>query len=122
MEDFSLKDSQRNGNIPTWFGKLDQIWLLDLDSNQLDGSIPTEIGGMANLRFLLLNRNFLTGTIPSELGNLNVLGRCIPDYGFLSLKEKSYVDFFLQRLLCSRTTQSLVMAIWCALVALIYDW
>jgi Leucine-rich repeat (LRR) protein len=75
LVDFSMKDNNLNGTIPTWFSELTNLKLLDLDANALTGSIPAEIGEMTGLEYLLLNRNRLTGTLPdfSALAQLDLL-------------------------------------------------
>lgn len=67
LRDFSVKDSARNGTIPSWFSTFSNLILLDLDSNELTGPLPEVLP--ENLNFLLVNRNSLTGTIPSSLIN-----------------------------------------------------
>lgn len=46
---------------------------LQLDNNRLDGTIPTTFGNLASLGLLNLEDNLLTGTMPSEIGLLTVL-------------------------------------------------
>ena len=49
------------GFIPTEFGDLTNLELLDLKRNQLDGAIPTEMGKLVKLRSLELAMNSLDG-------------------------------------------------------------
>ena len=63
-----------NGTIPTEFGRLTAVTILNLGQNSLTGTLPTEIGHMTSLLsggdwgFVLSNS--LDGSIPTELGNL----------------------------------------------------
>eukprot|EP00814_Leptocylindrus_danicus_P001259 CAMPEP_0116024108 /NCGR_PEP_ID=MMETSP0321-20121206/12092_1 /TAXON_ID=163516 /ORGANISM="Leptocylindrus danicus var. danicus, Strain B650" /LENGTH=533 /DNA_ID=CAMNT_0003495719 /DNA_START=77 /DNA_END=1678 /DNA_ORIENTATION=- len=87
------------GTIPTQFGNLtdlrildldenaltgtvpEEIYItakgleqLDLDSNQLTGTISTVVGTLTSMTFLQYFSNPMTGTIPTEIGNLKELG------------------------------------------------
>ncbi|XP_031494178.1 probable LRR receptor-like serine/threonine-protein kinase At2g16250 [Nymphaea colorata] len=52
------------GRIPEWFGRLDNLSLLDLHSSHINGSIPPSLVSLSNLTVLDLSRNHLTGSIP----------------------------------------------------------
>jgi len=65
LRDFSVKDSDRTGTIPSWLPKLSNLLLLDLDSNRFTGLLP-EVWP-ERMEFLLVNRNRLNGTIPDGL-------------------------------------------------------
>lgn len=75
LVDFSLKVSQRTGEIPTWIEKLDRLFLLDLDSNAFSSTIPDVFGGFDRLRYLLLQRNDLEGEIPASIVESTTLGK-----------------------------------------------
>jgi Leucine-rich repeat (LRR) protein len=62
------------GSIPVELGKLKALQVLDLSGNELGGSIPVELGQLKALRVLDLSYNFaLTGRIPPEFGQLKAL-------------------------------------------------
>ena len=63
------------GSIPSNFGSLASLTVLDLAFNQLSGPIPPELGQLSRLTELLLFENDLTGAIPPELGQLDQLAR-----------------------------------------------
>ena len=49
------------GSIPTEFGDLTNLEILNLKHNQLDGTLPTEMGKLVKLRSLELGINLLDG-------------------------------------------------------------
>ncbi|CAN6482038.1 unnamed protein product [Victoria cruziana] len=63
------------GSIPEWFGRLDNLTLLDLHSSRINGSIPRSLVSLSNLTVLDLSGNHLTGSIPppSPSSNLTLL-------------------------------------------------
>jgi hypothetical protein len=79
LRDLSLKETHRNGPIPTWFGKMQNLLLLDLHRNNLTGTIPSELVNAPQLAFVLLNRNRLTGEIPEGLGTMPYLSMLLLD-------------------------------------------
>ncbi|CAL9752373.1 unnamed protein product [Musa acuminata subsp. burmannicoides] len=56
--------------VPSEFGMLSNLELLDLSSNYLAGRIPDQLGNCMKLRSLKLNNNNFSGTIPLAIGNL----------------------------------------------------
>ncbi|XP_012574858.1 probable LRR receptor-like serine/threonine-protein kinase At1g53430 isoform X2 [Cicer arietinum] len=95
-----LKGQNISGVMPSEFGNLTQLKVLDLTRNYLNGSIPTsfatnslvvlsllgnrlsgpipkEIGDIASLEDLVLENNQLGGPLPPSLGNLSKLKRLL---------------------------------------------
>jgi len=73
MEEFSLKESLRTGELPNWMFLWENLILLDLDQNNFTGEIPASFGSMTNLEFLFLNRNNLVGELPSSFSQMTNL-------------------------------------------------
>uniref|UniRef100_A0A7S3P922 Disease resistance R13L4/SHOC-2-like LRR domain-containing protein n=1 Tax=Amphora coffeiformis TaxID=265554 RepID=A0A7S3P922_9STRA len=70
MEEFSLKDTRRTGELPNWMSLWENLILLDLDQNDFTGEIPGSYGSLTNLQFLFLNRNNLGGEVPSSFSQM----------------------------------------------------
>ncbi|KAG0486726.1 hypothetical protein HPP92_008821 [Vanilla planifolia] len=68
-----LGNNKLVGPIPTGFGNLKMLLMLDLHKNNLSGTIPTELSGMYSLENLDLSYNNLSGSIPATLTALNFL-------------------------------------------------
>ncbi|XP_027357081.1 probable LRR receptor-like serine/threonine-protein kinase At1g53430 isoform X2 [Abrus precatorius] len=65
-----------NGSLPTNFGR-NSLVILSLVGNRLSGPIPVEIGDIASLEELVLESNQLEGSLPPNLGNLSKLRRLL---------------------------------------------
>ena len=57
------------GSIPSQFGELTGLRVLDLSGNELSGWVPWELGNLANLQILNLSGNRLIGSLAPELAN-----------------------------------------------------
>lgn len=75
LEVLDLDFNILSGSIPESIYSVSSLRQLDLNDNLLTGRINTRIGLLTNLTFLQLHQNLLTGTIPTELGNLVSLGK-----------------------------------------------
>ncbi|KAK9664993.1 hypothetical protein RND81_14G082600 [Saponaria officinalis] len=62
-----MGNSEFTGAIPSEFGKLKNLDLLNLGSNRLTGMIPSSLGNITRLSTLYLDENQLQGSIPSSL-------------------------------------------------------
>ncbi|XP_047977663.1 probable LRR receptor-like serine/threonine-protein kinase At3g47570 [Salvia hispanica] len=71
--DLSMNELQ--GFIPATLGKLKQLGKLYLYDNKLGGYIPTDVCNMSELMELFLGGNKLTGPIPECLGDVKSLRR-----------------------------------------------
>ncbi|XP_019449220.1 PREDICTED: probable LRR receptor-like serine/threonine-protein kinase At1g53440 isoform X2 [Lupinus angustifolius] len=65
-----------NGSFPKSFAHTSLI-ILSLLGNRLSGSIPSEVGEIANLEELNLEDNLVGGPLPPSLGNLSNLKRLL---------------------------------------------
>lgn len=61
------------GSIPTYIGRLSNLWNLRLWNNRLSGTVITEIGTLSKLRYLDLSLNRLSGSLATEIGQLRNL-------------------------------------------------
>ncbi|MFQ6666378.1 hypothetical protein Gotur_032745, partial [Gossypium turneri] len=60
-----------NGRIPSSFGDMSSLQVLDLSNNQLSGEIPEQMAmGCSSLQVLALSNNILQGSIFSRNFNL----------------------------------------------------
>ncbi|XP_057441601.1 receptor-like protein EIX2 [Lotus japonicus] len=62
-----------NPPIPSFFGSLSRLRLLDLKGSHFGGRIPNDLANLSHLQYLDLSSNNLEGTIPQQLGNLSHL-------------------------------------------------
>ncbi|GAY53526.1 hypothetical protein CUMW_149780, partial [Citrus unshiu] len=83
---FNISTNALHGSIPSSFGNMNFLRILDLSSNQLTGEIPERLADnrfigeipqslskCSSLEGLYLNNNSLSGKIPRWLGNLTSL-------------------------------------------------
>lgn len=61
------------GTIPSFFGQLQHLEFLKLDTCAFEGGLPNSLGNLKKLRFLDVNSNELEGKIPSQLGKATAL-------------------------------------------------
>nr|WCJ12453.1 LRR-RLK-1 [Solanum microdontum subsp. gigantophyllum] len=74
LESFvALVTSDFRGEIPSWFGFLHQLQVVNLRSNSFTGSIPPSLSNASRLETLQISSNLLQGNIPEEIGNLHNL-------------------------------------------------
>lgn len=86
LKDLSLKNTNRNGDIPPSFELLQNLILLDLSNNQLSGPNLYVLGTIRSLRFLFFNGNQYQGKIPILFGNLDNLVK-------LHTQDNLFADF-----------------------------
>jgi len=72
MEILDLKGKDYRGTIPTEMGRLTQLSHLTLHGGSLTGTIPSELGLLTSLAELQFAGNKFEGTLPSEIGNLTL--------------------------------------------------
>ncbi|KAE8709731.1 Leucine-rich receptor protein kinase family protein [Hibiscus syriacus] len=70
LEHIDLNSNLIDGEIPLWFGRLDEVLDLILRSNNLTGLIPPSISNMSSLENLDLNHNLIHGNINCEISKL----------------------------------------------------
>jgi Leucine-rich repeat (LRR) protein len=69
LQEVSLRNTNRNGEVPSFSELNSKLYLLDLSSNQLTGLVPETLGSVPMLAFLLLNDNpGISGGLPSSFG------------------------------------------------------
>jgi len=69
------------GDIPSSFGDLISLQVLDLSNNQLSGKIPIHFAmGCKSLGFLSISNNSLTGPVQPAQSNLLILQYLFMDY------------------------------------------
>lgn len=64
----NLSNCNLTGQIPAEFGNCSALKVLDLSNNEVTGQVPYELGNLLQLQELYLNNNFLSGSLPAELG------------------------------------------------------
>ncbi len=65
-----LSFNKLSGKLPNTLGNLKHLEILALSGNQLEGTIPESIGKLQNLKTLHLSSNLFSGTLPKTVGNL----------------------------------------------------
>ncbi|XP_022883187.1 putative leucine-rich repeat receptor-like serine/threonine-protein kinase At2g24130 [Olea europaea var. sylvestris] len=76
LERLYLSNNSLSGHIPSAFGNVPHLGLLDVSKNKLCGTIPESFANLSQLRRLFLYDNQLSGPIPPSLGkciNLEIL-------------------------------------------------
>ncbi|CAK9227862.1 unnamed protein product [Sphagnum troendelagicum] len=63
----NLSNCNLTGQIPAEFGNCSALKVLDLSNNEVTGQVPYELGNLLQLQELYLNNNFLSGSLPAEL-------------------------------------------------------
>ncbi|KAI9086073.1 hypothetical protein K1719_032150 [Acacia pycnantha] len=76
LQVLDLTRNYLNGSIPKSFAKLSLV-VISLLANRFSGSIPNEIGNIPTLEELVLEDNHFEGTLPSSLGKLKHLRRLL---------------------------------------------
>ena len=61
------------GAIPSEIGRLENLTLLDLNSNRISGSLPDALWNLRKLEHLRLALNRLSGTVPPDIVRLSNL-------------------------------------------------
>lgn len=69
----ALERERLTGTIPSSYGNLINLLLLDFDFNALSGELPDALWKLRSLRQLDLNNNDFTGTISEDIGLLKDL-------------------------------------------------
>uniref|UniRef100_A0A0E0LD15 Receptor kinase-like protein Xa21 n=1 Tax=Oryza punctata TaxID=4537 RepID=A0A0E0LD15_ORYPU len=73
LKEIRLSNNKLQGWIPSAFGNLPELQILDLASNMLTGDIPVSLGSSLSLRYVDLGNNALMGRIPESLANSSSL-------------------------------------------------
>jgi len=73
MRFFALERGGLSGPIPSSYGNLKSLLLMDFDFNQLDGTLPRQLWQLTNLRQLDLNDNNFDGELSGDIGKLKQL-------------------------------------------------
>lgn len=74
LEALVLGPSFFSGTLPTEFGQLTELRVLDMNTNgPITGPIPTELGLLTQLQVLNLSNNAFDNKIPTELGRITTL-------------------------------------------------
>ncbi|KAK4255941.1 hypothetical protein QN277_008866 [Acacia crassicarpa] len=76
LQVLDLTRNYLNGSIPKSFAKLSLV-VISLLANRLSGPIPKEIGNIPTLEELVLEDNHFEGSLPSSLGKLKHLRRLL---------------------------------------------
>ncbi|XP_062026035.1 tyrosine-sulfated glycopeptide receptor 1-like isoform X1 [Rosa rugosa] len=85
---FALGGCNFTGQVPTWFGKLKKLEVLDLSVNLLTGPIPSWFATLPSLFYMDLSNNNLTGGFPKELCGMPGL----TSKEAIDLADRSYIE------------------------------
>lgn len=84
LEVLNLNTNNLGGQFPAWLGALVKLKTLILRKNQFTGAIPPEISNLVQLERLNISENDISGEIPSEIGGLISLKSFVGSYNMLS--------------------------------------
>lgn len=73
LKELILRKNDFMGTIPSQYGEMEQLEVLDLAYNNLTGQLPQDLGNLSSLNRLYLENNSFEGVIPSKLGKLQNL-------------------------------------------------
>ncbi|KAK2379015.1 receptor protein [Trifolium repens] len=85
-----FSDNNFNSSIPSGFGKLDKLTILDLSSCHFYGTLSDSMSNLAHLAYLDLSDNDFSGAIPSSLFTLPSLKEIRLEYNQFSKLDEFF--------------------------------